>query len=88
MGGEKESFPPLFRQPIYALSTKKERLIPGYDQKWALFILNMPWRYQICIAKCLFPYRGDLPENFGKTTAQEYKTASSDWRASLKIAFG
>ena len=28
------------------------------------------------IAKCLFPYRGD--ENFGQTTAQEYKTTSSD----------
>ena len=37
MGGEKESFPPLLRQPIYALSTKEECLIPGYDQKWALF---------------------------------------------------
>ena len=50
---------------------------PGGTRKWA-----------ICIAKCLFPYRGELPENFGQTTAQEYKTTSSDWRASLKIAFG
>ena len=30
------------------------------------------------IAKCLFPYQGDLPENFGQTTAQEYNTTSSD----------
>ena len=50
---------------------------PGGTRKWP-----------ICIAKCLFPYRGELPENFGQTTAQEYKTTSSDWRASLKIAFG
>ena len=50
---------------------------PGATRKWPT-----------CIAKCLFPYRGHWPENFGQTTAQEYKTTSSDWRASLKIAFG
>ena len=30
----------------------------------------------MCIAKCLFSYRDDLPENLGKTTAQEGKNSS------------
>ena len=42
----------------------------------------------MCIAKCLYSYRDDLPENLGKTTAQEGKKKStSSWRASLKNVF-
>ena len=32
------------------------------------------WRYQICIAKCLYSYRNDLLKNLGKTTAHEWTT--------------
>ena len=46
-GRPKGKFNPLFRPPIYALSAKKERLIAGYNRKWVLFLLNMPWRYEI-----------------------------------------
>ena len=46
-GRPKGKFHPLFRPPIYALSAKKERLIAGYNRKWVLFLLNMPWRYEI-----------------------------------------
>ena len=35
----------------------------------AFFLFNMPWRYQVCIVKCLFFYRDDLPKNLGKTIA-------------------
>ena len=31
-------------------------------RKWAFFFFNMPQRYQICIAKCLYSYRDDLPK--------------------------
>ena len=32
------------------------------DRKWAFFLcsFNMPWRHQICMAKCLSSYRDDL----------------------------
>ena len=33
--------------------------------------LALPWRSQICDAKFLHPYNGDLSENLGKNTAQE-----------------
>ena len=29
----------------------------------------MPWRQQVCIAKCFYAYRDDLPKKLGKTTA-------------------
>ena len=34
------------------------------NQKWAFFSFNMPWRYQICIARCLDSYRDDLHKKF------------------------
>ena len=46
-GRPKGKFHPLFRPPISALSAKKERLIAGYNRKWVLFLLNMPWRHEI-----------------------------------------
>ena len=33
------------------------------NQKWAFFSLNMLWRYQICMAKCPYSKRDDLPKN-------------------------
>lgn len=35
-------------------------------------IFNMLWRHQICPAKCLYSYRDGLPENSGKSIAQEF----------------
>ena len=58
------------------------------DQKWCLkFTFNMPWLYHIFIAKCLYSKRHDLPENFGKTTAQECQKSTSGWCASLENVF-
>ena len=42
------------------------------------------WDYHICIAKCLYSYTDDLPENLTKTTAKEFKKSTSGLRASLK----
>ena len=45
-----------------------------FNRKWGFFPFNMPslpWRYTTCIAYYLYTWRGDLIENFGKTTAQE-----------------
>ena len=41
----------------------------------------MPWRYQICLARCLFSCADDLSEDMGMFAAQECKTSSSCWRA-------
>ena len=40
----------------------------------AITYTNMLWRYQICIAKCLYSYGDDLPiKNLFKITAEEWK---------------
>ena len=36
------------------------------NRKWAFFSFNIPWRYQICIAKYLYSYWDELPENSEK----------------------
>ena len=54
------------------------------NKKWTFFCFNIPWRYQITIAKCLYSYREDLPKILFKITAQEYKKSTFDWPASLK----
>ena len=33
--------------------------------------------YKMCIAKCLYSYKDDSPENLGTTTVQEYKKYTS-----------
>ena len=38
-----------------------------------VFSLIMPWRHQICMAKCLYPYGDDLPKSLFNITAQEGK---------------
>ena len=38
-----------------------------------VFSFIMPWRHQICMAKCLYPYGDDLPKSLFKITAQEGK---------------
>ena len=58
------------------------------NQKWAFFSFNMPWRYQICIARCLDSYRDDLHKNLFKITAREFKRSTSGSRASLKNVAG
>ena len=37
------------------------------------FSFDMRWRYQICVAKCLYSYRDDLPKILFKITAQVCK---------------
>ena len=54
------------------------------NRKWAFFSLNMPWHGQICIAKCLYSFRDDLPKNLLKITAQVCKKSTSGWPALLK----
>ena len=56
-------------------------------RKWCLFLYNTTWRYQICIAKCLYSYRDDLAQTSGWTTANEWKRSTSGGRASLKNVF-
>ena len=51
------------------------------------FLFKAPWRYQICISKCLNYYRDDLSEKIGKTIVQKWKKSTSGWRASLKNVF-
>ena len=53
------------------------------DRKCSPF--KMPWSYQICIRKCLFSHRDDLPENLVNITPQHYIKTTSTWRSSLKI---
>ena len=43
------------------------------NRKWGLFHFKAPWRYQICISKCLYYYTDDLSKNLGKTTVQKRK---------------
>ena len=38
-----------------------------------VFSFIMPWRHQICMAKCLYSYRDDLPKSLFKINAQECK---------------
>ena len=52
--------------------------------KWAFFSVDMPWCYQICIAKCFYSYRDDLPKHLFKITAVKFKKSISGWRESLK----
>ena len=44
----------------------------------------MPWRYKICIAKCLYSDGDNLLNNLIKITAKDCKTSTFGWRASLK----
>ena len=45
------------------------------NRKWCLFVYNMTWRYQICIAKFLYSNKDDLGEE--ETTAYEWKRSTS-----------
>ena len=54
------------------------------NRKWAIFYFNMLWRYQICMAMCLYSYRDDLTKRLFKITAQVRKKSTSGWSASLK----
>ena len=62
------------------------------NRKGAVFSFNMPWRYQICMARCFYAYRDDLTKHLFKITAQECKKSTSvDMRRSktslLKLPF-
>ena len=46
-------------------------------RKWAFFSFNIPWRYIICIAECLYCYKGNLPKYMFNITAQECKKSTS-----------
>ena len=56
------------------------------SRKWSLFHFKAPWRYQICISKCLYYYRDDLFKHLGKNTLKNEKKTTSGWRASLKLS--
>ena len=56
------------------------------NQKLGLVPFNFPRHDRICIATCLYTHRDDLPENLGKTTAQEWKKSTSGWRARSKMS--
>ena len=43
------------------------------NRKWAFFSFNIPWRYQICIAKCLYSCRDDLPKNWFKVQKVHFR---------------
>ena len=45
------------------------------NRKWAFFSFNMPWRYQICIAKCLYSYRDDLHRIYLKFRPRSAKSS-------------
>lgn len=75
------NFFPFISPTKYALSSIAKRIPHGRLQPEAS---PMPWRHQICIAKCQFSYRGDLPQNLAKLRPKN-KTSSSGWCASLKI---
>ena len=71
------------------------------NQKWGLYPANMPWRYHICIAKCLYPYGEDLPQKFGQNHCPRMQkvdfrltcliqkrlclTTSIEWKCSLSV---
>ena len=42
-------------------------------RKSGSFHFRAPWRYQICISKCLYYYRGDLPKIFGQNRCRKMK---------------
>ena len=55
-----------------------------------LFPFNMPWLYQMCIAKCHYSsssHRDDLPGNLGIKTTQKCQKSTSSWCSSLKNIF-
>ena len=54
------------------------------NRKWGDFRFNIPWLYQMCIAKGLHSYKDNSPENLGVTTVQECKMSTSGWHSSLK----
>ena len=50
---------------------KKRRFwMTHVNRKWAFFSFNILWRYQMCLAKYLYFYWDELPENLGKIAAQ------------------
>ena len=67
-------------------SIRRLSWVTHVNRKWDLFHFDIPWRCQICLAKYLYSYRDDLPENLGKTT-EECKKPTSGRLLSLKIAF-
>ena len=54
------------------------------NRKWVLFAFHMTCCYHICIPKCVFSRRDNLPENLLKSTPQDCNTSTSGWRVSLK----
>ena len=66
---------------------KRERFwATRVNRKWAFFCFNIPWRYQISVAKCLYSSRDDLSKHLFKITAEECKKSTSGRRTSLENA--
>lgn len=66
---------------------KQRRFWPKHiNWKWGLLLVNIPWSYQFFVAKYLYSYWYELPEILGKIAAQQWKMATSGWRAWLKTS--
>ena len=49
------------------------------NQKQDLFPFYMPWRHHICIDKCHYSYRDDLPENLPKNHCPRMQKVHFRW---------
>ena len=49
---------------------KKPFWMTHVNRKWVFFPFNIPWRYQMCLAKYFYFYGDELPEIWGKIAAQ------------------
>ena len=49
------------------------------NRKQDLFPFYMPWRHHICIIKCHYSYRDDLPENLPKNYCPKMQKVHFRW---------
>ena len=68
---------------LHAALSKGVDCATHINRMWALFPLNMPWRYPTYLAKFLHSYRNDWSEVLGKTAAHECKKSISGGRTSV-----
>ena len=58
------------------------------NRKSIRYYFKLPWRYQICISKCLYYYRDDLFINWGKPPSKNAKKKTTNgWHASLHFSW-
>ena len=54
-------------------------LVTDSNRKQDLFPFYMPWRHHICIDKCHYSYRDDLPENLPKNHCPRMQKVHFQW---------